>query len=49
MKTKMLRLLVSAKRYANSEKGEKVIVRTLTTITAIGIVDVVLFVIGCLV
>lgn len=46
MKYKVLRMLVASRRYANTEHGEKVIVRTLTTITAIGIVDMVLFIIG---
>ena len=46
MKYKVLRMLATSRRYANTEKGEKVIVRILTTITAIGIVDMVLFIIG---
>lgn len=46
MRTKVLRLLVTAKRYANTEKGEKVIVRTLTTVSALLVVDIVLFVVG---
>lgn len=37
MKFKALRLLVTARQWANTEKGERIIVNTLTTMSAIGI------------
>jgi hypothetical protein len=37
VKIKALRLLVTAKQWANTEKGENVIVSTLTIMSAIGI------------
>ena len=46
MKYKVLRLLVTSRRFANTEKGERVIVRTLTTMTIIAIADVLLLVFG---
>lgn len=39
MKTKILRGLVVARRWANTDKGEKIIVRTLTTLVFIGFAD----------
>lgn len=46
MKYKVLRLLVTSRRFANTEKGERVIVRALTTMTIIAIADVLLLVFG---
>ena len=50
MKTKILRRVVMTRNYlrdfANTERGEKIIVRTLTTLTFIGIADFMLLIIG---
>lgn len=45
-KITMLRGLLRLRAWANTEKGEKIIVRTLTTMTALGIIDAALLVIG---
>ena len=46
MKMKYLRGMVKFRRYANTEKGEKRIVATLTTISVLGLVDLSLLIIG---
>lgn len=46
MKTKILRKVVTFRRWANTDKGEKIIVRTLTTLTFIGFGDLMLLIIG---
>ena len=46
MKMKYLRGMVKFRRYANTEKGEKIIVATLTTISVLGLVDLSLLIIG---
>lgn len=46
MKTKTLRLLVLFKWWANTELGEKVIVRTLTTLSIMGIISFLFLIIG---
>ena len=46
MKYKVLRMLAAFKKYANTEHGEGVIVRTLTAMSVILLVDVFLFIVG---
>ena len=46
MKYKVLRVLVASRRYANTEHGEKVIVRTLTAMSFVLLVDVCLLILG---
>lgn len=46
MKYRLLRKLALARSWANTEKGERRIVRTLTTLSVILIVDMVLLIIG---
>lgn len=46
MKYKVLRLLVSFRKYANTEKGEQTIVRVLTSALVVLIVCSVLLVFG---
>lgn len=45
-KITMLRGLLRLRAWANTEKGEKIIVRTLATMTALCIIDAALLVIG---
>lgn len=46
LKIKILRRLVAFREYANTENGERVIVRTLTVMSALFIVDLTLLVVG---
>ena len=46
MKYRLLRKLVLARRWANTEVGERRIVRTLTTLSVVLIIDIVLLIIG---
>lgn len=46
MKYKVLRKLVALRKYANTERGEKIIVRTLTNMSVILIVDIALLIVG---
>ena len=46
MKMKYLRGMVKFRRYANTEKGEKVIVRTLTVLSCVLLFDLSLLIIG---
>ncbi len=46
MKTKALRLLVRFKWWADTEKGERTIVRTLTTMSIMGIISFLFLIIG---
>ena len=46
MKTKILRKAVTFRHWANTDKGEKIIVRTLTTLTFICFADLMLLIIG---
>lgn len=46
MKIKYLRTLVRFRKYANTRKGEKVVVRTLTVLSCVLLVDVSLLIIG---
>lgn len=46
MKTKILRGLVVARRWANTDRGERVIVRTLTSLMLIGLGDLVVLIAG---
>jgi hypothetical protein len=46
MKTKILRGLVIARRWANTDRGERVIVRTLTSLVFIGLGDLVVLIAG---
>lgn len=46
MKTKILRGLVIARRWANTDRGERVIVRTLTSLVFIGFVDLAVLIAG---
>lgn len=46
MKTKLLRPLVRFKWWADTEKGERTIVRTLTILMILGIINVSLLIIG---
>ena len=46
MKIKMLRKVAALKLWANTERGERIIVRVLTTLTGLLILDVVLLLIG---
>ena len=46
MKMKFLRGMVKFRRYANTEKGEKRIVATLTTISVLGLVVLSFLIIG---
>ena len=48
MKTKVLRKLVTARQWANTEKGEKVIVYTLSTLTGVWALCVLALIIGSL-
>lgn len=52
MKRQVYYRLAKARRWlrnwANTPRGEKIIVRTLTTITIVGIIDAALLVIGCM-
>ena len=45
MKRKYLRLLVSAKSYANTESEEKAIIRCLSILTGVLVLDVLLLII----
>ena len=46
MKYKVLRKLMSFRKYANTERGEKIIVRTLTSMSVILVVDIALLIVG---
>jgi hypothetical protein len=46
MKYKVLRALAASRRYANTKRGEKVIIRTLTEMFAVLLIDVFLFIVG---
>ena len=46
MKYKVLRKLVAFKKYTNTERGEKIIVRTLTSMSIILVVDIALLIVG---
>lgn len=46
MKYKVLRMLASSRRYANTKHGERVIIRTLTAMFAVLLIDVFLFIVG---
>lgn len=46
MKTKILRGLVIARRWANTDRGERVVVRTLTSLVFIGLGDLVVLIAG---
>lgn len=46
MKTRILRGLVVARRWANTDRGERVIVRTLTSLMLIGLGDLVVLIAG---
>ena len=52
MKRQVYYRLARARRFvrswANTPKGEKIIVRTLTAMTIVGIIDAALLVIGCM-
>lgn len=43
---KYLRTLVRFRRYANTKKGEKVVVRTLTVLSCVLLADVLLLIVG---
>lgn len=49
MKTKMLRMLVVARQYANTEQGERNIVRCLTFLSVALIIAIMLLTIGTIV
>lgn len=44
MKTKILRGLIIARRWANTNRGERVIVRTLTSLVVIGFADLMILI-----
>lgn len=46
MKTKMLRMLVTARQYANTEQGERNITKCLTFLMGVLIIDVALLTVG---
>ena len=46
MKTKVLRMLVTARQYANTEQGERNITKCLTFLMGVLIIDVVLLTVG---
>ena len=46
MKTKILRGLIIARRWANTDRGERVVVRTLTSLMLIGFADLVVLIAG---
>lgn len=46
MKTKILRGLVVARRWANTDRGERVVVRTLTSLVFIGLGDLMILIFG---
>ena len=46
MKQKVLRKLATARQWANTEHGERMIVKTLTALMYIGIADIVILAIG---
>lgn len=46
MKIKYLRTLVRFRKYANTRKGEKVVMRTLTVLSCVLLVNVSLLIIG---
>lgn len=48
MKRQIYYRLARMRRWANTPRGEKIIVRTLTTMTIFGIIDAALFVVGCM-
>jgi len=48
MKRKVYYRLAQARRWANTPRGERIIVRTLTALTFMGIVDAALLTIGCM-
>lgn len=46
MKRRFLYALAKMRRYANTPKGERVVVRTLTVLSGVCVLDVVVFLIG---
>lgn len=46
MKFKLLRLLVLAKEYGNTERGERKIVNTLTALTVMLFLSILLLIVG---
>lgn len=48
MKIKIFRALLRSRAYANTAQGERVFIRTLTTLTAILFADVLLLAVGVL-
>jgi len=46
MKTKILRGLIIARRWANTNRGERVVVRTLTSLVVIGCADFMILIFG---
>ena len=46
MKYKVLRTLAAFRKYANTERCEKIIVRTLTSMSVILVVDIALLIVG---
>lgn len=46
MKTRILRGLVVARRWANTDRGERVVVRTLISLMLIGLGDLVVLIAG---
>ena len=46
MKTKVLRMLVTARQYANTEQGDRNITKCLTFLMGVLIIDVVLLTVG---
>lgn len=46
VKWSVLRTLVEIRAYVNTDKGEATLVRTLTTILVLGIVDICLLIVG---
>jgi len=46
MKTKILRGLIIARRWANTDRGERVVVRTLTSLVVIGFADLMILIFG---
>lgn len=46
MKYRVLRMLAAFRKYANTEHGERVIVRTLTAMSVVLLVDVFLIIVG---
>ena len=46
MRIKVLRMLVVGRAYANTERGERTIVATLTIMSIVMVLDVVLLIVG---